>query len=659
MSDTSPFDQRMINTLETLQQESDSNLTFERVQELVNNILQYLTTCQDYTLEEVGRSLATILLLPDVCAAASPTPFTEQSRIFRAKMGEFLSTHGYVELFIKMTHALEVHIVPGNFNEESQAVFNFFALCSGFLNYSDKSPRIGDDFGRLGGVELMMKIIKVLDNSVYQQDTSINNAHNGQLKILQSSMGILHNCTRHNSNNRHVYRQANAVEYFESKTCSRHLNIRIGSVLILAQIADEKASERVAPKLDCVLLLVELLRRAVISRHHSINVVGELDGESRYSAQELANALSRLAINDENKTAIQKCGGIPVLICMLQNEFSDEESLEAFTLLWHLVFMESIKREAVIQDIVEIFQILTLSKAYFMREIATYVLWEIGNHDINFPSIPDDPAMEKPPFYLSMPATEDRKQKSGCIVMSYQHESESKALYIKDKLEDRGYNVWMNEFPLRQRILEEKVGVIKQSLSMIVCVTEKYKESPSCRSEASYAKEQGKPIIPLLMDADYQPDGWLGKLLGTEPKCHRFCTNEDMDRNLQGLIDDLGDRGKTGSVRALGYRLKSAMKKFRTTLDASSTKSSSDTFHEAAVRNPRYWSSQRLQSWLKENGVEKVSLPPEMCQGNQLFHMHEHCNKTKDKFTETLKSDFKLDDNTVIKFTTALCKLFS
>ena len=85
-----------------------------------------------------------------------------------------------------------------------------------------------------------------------------------------------------------------------------------------------------------------------------------------------------------------------------------------------------------------------------MREIATYVLWEIRNHDMDFPLLPDDPSdsMEKPPFYLSFPATDDKKAQKGCIVISYQHESGPKALYIKDKLEDSGYNVWMNEFPL-------------------------------------------------------------------------------------------------------------------------------------------------------------------------------------------------------------------
>ena len=81
-------------------------------------------------------------------------------------------------------------------------------------------------------------------------------------------------------------------------------------------------------------------------------------------------------------------------------------------------------------------------------------------------------------------------------------------------------------------------------------------------------------------------------------------------------------------------------------------------FRAVSRLNPRYWSSHRLQTWLKENGLERVCLPPELCQGNQLLQMHGHYRKDADKFNNALKSDFKLDDNTVRKFTTAVCKLF-
>ena len=35
-------------------------------------------------------------------------------------------------------------------------------------------------------------------------------------------------------------------------------------------------------------------------------------------------------------------------------------------------------------------------------------------------------------------------------------------------------------------------------------------------SESEYAYKLAKPIVPLLMERDYKPDGWLGALLGMQ-----------------------------------------------------------------------------------------------------------------------------------------------
>ena len=39
-------------------------------------------------------------------------------------------------------------------------------------------------------------------------------------------------------------------------------------------------------------------------------------------------------------------------------------------------------------------------------------------------------------------------------------------------------------------------------------MTEKYKLSPNCRAEAEYYFNIRKPIVPLIMQMDYTPDGW-------------------------------------------------------------------------------------------------------------------------------------------------------
>lgn len=49
---------------------------------------------------------------------------------------------------------------------------------------------------------------------------------------------------------------------------------------------------------------------------------------------------------------------------------------------------------------------------------------------------------------------------------------------------------------------------IEGSALVLVCMTEKYKESPNCRLEGEYCNQQKKPFIPLLMQDKYRPNGW-------------------------------------------------------------------------------------------------------------------------------------------------------
>jgi hypothetical protein len=68
-------------------------------------------------------------------------------------------------------------------------------------------------------------------------------------------------------------------------------------------------------------------------------------------------------------------------------------------------------------------------------------------------------------------------------------------------------------------------SAIENSLVVIMCMTQKYKESNYCRLEAEYTAQLKKPFISLAMDPGYRPDGWLGLLLGART-CVDFCKLE-------------------------------------------------------------------------------------------------------------------------------------
>lgn len=55
-------------------------------------------------------------------------------------------------------------------------------------------------------------------------------------------------------------------------------------------------------------------------------------------------------------------------------------------------------------------------------------------------------------------------------------------------------------------LLDAMADAIENSSIFLMCLTEKYKDSPSCRLECEYAYQRKKKIIPLLFQANYKPE---------------------------------------------------------------------------------------------------------------------------------------------------------
>ncbi len=97
------------------------------------------------------------------------------------------------------------------------------------------------------------------------------------------------------------------------------------------------------------------------------------------------------------------------------------------------------------------------------------------------------------------------------IMISYNRQSREMCLQIKAELERSKFKVWIDVEDISGSSLESMANAIENSFCILVCMTEKYKQSPNCRAEGEYAFQLNRPIIPLIMQKNYKPDGWLGK----------------------------------------------------------------------------------------------------------------------------------------------------
>ena len=97
------------------------------------------------------------------------------------------------------------------------------------------------------------------------------------------------------------------------------------------------------------------------------------------------------------------------------------------------------------------------------------------------------------------------------IMISYNRESRDLCLKIKSELEKLNYVVWIDVEDIRGSSLESMANAIEESKCVLMGMTEQYKLSSNCRLEAEYAVQLNKPIIPLILQKNYKPDGWYAR----------------------------------------------------------------------------------------------------------------------------------------------------
>jgi hypothetical protein len=101
-------------------------------------------------------------------------------------------------------------------------------------------------------------------------------------------------------------------------------------------------------------------------------------------------------------------------------------------------------------------------------------------------------------------------------MLSYPWKYQKLFIYLKQRLQGEGYTVWMDIDQMSQSVLEAMAGAVEGAAVIVFCLSSAYKESEACRTEAEYSYNKRKAMIPVKAEAGYQPDGWLGALVGNK-----------------------------------------------------------------------------------------------------------------------------------------------
>jgi hypothetical protein len=139
----------------------------------------------------------------------------------------------------------------------------------------------------------------------------------------------------------------------------------------------------------------------------------------------------------------------------------------------------------------------------------------------------------------------------GHIMISYNNGSRELCLKIKDQLKEKGYSVWIDVENIYKSSLSSTTEAIENAAVILMCVSEKYYLSPNCRLEAEYAVKLQKPVIPLIMQPDYMPLGWLGVLIGGKIYYKFAGSKQSFEQTFSSMLKEINryidDQGLTSS----------------------------------------------------------------------------------------------------------------
>ncbi|CAF3643190.1 unnamed protein product [Rotaria sp. Silwood1] len=216
----------------------------------------------------------------------------------------------------------------------------------------------------------------------------------------------------------------------------------------------------------------------------------------------LLRSLKILVQHDQIKEELTKQGVLTLLLrCVTESKFDPiKVQLSALEILLALTFNHNaacqLKDNS--QFISNLKTLLISSTEQDLQRVAENLLWKLEKEEtINTKS--DETSTKS-----------DITIKKYDIMLSYSHSDKDLCYRIHDCLVKDNFRVWIDRYEIHGQTMVAIATAIENSEFVFLCMSDAYKQSAYCQSEAHYAFERQCYLIPLMMKPGYRPDGWLG-----------------------------------------------------------------------------------------------------------------------------------------------------
>ncbi|CAF3230463.1 unnamed protein product [Rotaria sp. Silwood2] len=216
----------------------------------------------------------------------------------------------------------------------------------------------------------------------------------------------------------------------------------------------------------------------------------------------LLRSLKILVQHDQIKEELTKQGILSLLLrCVTESKFDPiKVRLSALNILLALTFNDNAACQ--LKDNPQFISNLKMflnshSEPQFQR-VAENLLWKLEK---------EEAAITKLNEISTIP---DITMKKYDIMLSYSHTDKDLCYRIHDRLIKDNFLVWIDRYEMHGQTMVAIATAIENSEFVFLCMSDAYKQSAYCQSEAHYAFERRCYLIPLIMKLGYRPDGWLG-----------------------------------------------------------------------------------------------------------------------------------------------------
>ncbi|XP_063711133.1 uncharacterized protein LOC134839490 isoform X2 [Symsagittifera roscoffensis] len=310
------------------------------------------------------------------------------------------------------------------------------------------------------------------------------------------------------------------IEIIKSMSEDFQFDQRILALTCLLLLTDhERKSDFTTTSAD-LNILVQALHETIKSKGANVVI-----SNATYKLQELLVVFLNVSENDTTKDILIDLQVSEALLTLLDiHTLHRDQKIQILQLLHKLSF--KVKARSDLSNFVR------HSLDDYQRKSNDYEITELCKR-INFE------LEEKKRLHDSAVKPPEEKYKTPKhVLISYNWSSQPLALKLKSTLKANGIRTWMDVENMGSEILSSMAEAVENSFCVLVCVTEKYKESSACRSEAEYSYNLKRDIVPLMMEKGYTPSGWLGILCGTK-KYYKWFNEATVESSSGGLVSYL------------------------------------------------------------------------------------------------------------------------